>query len=97
MMDDRKLVPFDRGRRMADPARVREFAATARKLQRERETSAELVERALRETPMSEWARLAEDEAMRNSGALDRLSKEVDHRLHTAPLESLAIANLAEQ
>lgn len=95
MTDDRKLVPFDRGRRMADPVRMREFAATARKLQRERESSAELVERALRETPQSEWPRLAEDEAMRNSGVLERLSKEVDHRLEQNPREALAIANIA--
>jgi hypothetical protein len=40
MTDDRKLVPFDRRRRTADPARVREFAVTARRLQKEREDSA---------------------------------------------------------
>jgi tetratricopeptide (TPR) repeat protein len=95
MTEDRKLVPFDRGRRMADPVRMREFAATARKLLRERESSAELVERALRETPQSEWPRLAEDESMRNSGVLERLGKEVASRLEREPLEALAIANLA--
>ncbi len=43
--DSEKLVPFDRGRRPPDPARVAEFAATARKLQQEREGAAALVSR----------------------------------------------------
>lgn len=95
MSDDGKLVPFDRGRRRADPARVREFAATARKLQLERESAAESVDRLLNETPRAEWPRLAENEALRNSGALERLGKHVASRLERDPQEALALANLA--
>ncbi|HET7437434.1 MAG TPA: tetratricopeptide repeat protein [Thermoanaerobaculia bacterium] len=95
MSDDGKLVPFDRGRRRPDPARVREFAATARKLQLERESSAELVDQILRATPMSDWPRLAENESLRNSGALERLGQEVATRLERDPREALVLANLA--
>lgn len=90
-----KVVPFDRHRRAPDPARLREFAATARRLQREREESAELVERVLRETPRADWPRLAEDPGMRNSGVLDRLSREVQRCLDRDPQEALAMSNLA--
>jgi len=95
MTDDRKLVPFDRRRRTPDAARVREFAATARRLQKEREESAEVVDRVLRDTPRSEWPRLAEDASLRNSGVLDRLSREVQRRLDRDPQEALAMSNLA--
>ena len=94
MSDDRKLVPFDRGKRQADPAKVAEFAATARKLQQERE-AAGVVAAMLRETPYAQWPQLAEREELRNSGALDQLSREVVSRVDRVPLESLAIAELA--
>ena len=92
--DSEKLVPFDRGRRPPDPARVAEFAATARKLQQEREGAAALVSRLLSETPYAEWPRLAEREELRNSGALEKLGQEGITRLHRNPLEALAIAEL---
>ena len=95
MSDDRKLVPFDRRRRTADPARVQEFAMTARRLQKEREESAEIVDRLLRDTPRSDWTRLAEDASLRNSGVLDRLSRELQHRLDRDPQDALALSNLA--
>lgn len=95
MTDDRKLVPFDRRRRAADPARAREFAVTARRLQKEREESGEVVERILRDTPRAEWPSLAENPALRNSGVLDRLSREVQRRLDRDPQEGLALSNLA--
>lgn len=95
MSDDPKLVPFDRGRRQPDPARVAEFAATARKLQREREVSRDVVSRLLAQTPYAEWPKLAEREELRNSGALDELSREVVSRVDRVPLESLAVAELA--
>jgi len=95
MSEKEKLVPFDRGRRQPDPARVAEFAATARKLQQEREGAAGVVARLLDETPYAEWPKLAEREELRNSGALDELSREVVSRVDRVPLESLAIAVLA--
>ncbi|HEX2060827.1 MAG TPA: hypothetical protein VHK90_08795, partial [Thermoanaerobaculia bacterium] len=54
-----------------DPARVAEFAATARRLQHERHTAAEIVQRLLRQTPKWEWRSLAEREELRTSGALE--------------------------
>jgi tetratricopeptide (TPR) repeat protein len=93
--DSEKLVPFDRGRRPPDPARVAEFAATARKLQQEREGAATLVARLLSETPYAEWPRLAEREELRNSGALEKLGQESVARLHKHALEAVAIADLA--
>jgi tetratricopeptide (TPR) repeat protein len=92
--DHDKLVPFDRGRRHPDPARVAEFAATARKLQQEREVAAETVTRLLRETPYAEWPSLAKREELRNSGGVEKLGVEGIVRLHRNPLEALAIADL---
>jgi tetratricopeptide (TPR) repeat protein len=95
MSEHEKLVPFDRGKRLPDPARVAEFAATARKLQQERESAAGTVARLLAETPYSEWPKLGGREELRNSGALDELSREVVSRVDRVPLESLAIAQIA--
>ena len=95
MKDDRKLVSFGRPHRRPDPARVAEFAATARKLQQERDETADLVERLLRETPARDWPRLAERPELRNSGALEHLSKENIVRLTVDPRESLVIAEVA--
>jgi len=94
-MSNEKLVPFDRGKRLPDPARVAEFAATARKLQQERESAAGTVARLLSETPYSEWPKLGGREELRNSGALEKLGQEGITRLHRNPLEALAIADLA--
>jgi tetratricopeptide (TPR) repeat protein len=90
-----KLVPFDRRRRTPDLARVREFALTARRLQREREESGEIVDRILGTTSRDEWAHLVDEPAMRNSGVLDRLSREVQRRLDRDPQDALALSNLA--
>ncbi len=89
----RKLVPFDRTRRQPDPARVEEFAATARRLQQERD-AADIVTLALRETNRDEWPRLAEREDLRTSGVLERLAKIAD-TLERDPQEGLAVARLA--
>lgn len=94
MSERERLVPFDRGKRQPDPARVAEFAATARKLQHERETAAGVVTRLLSETPYSEWGKLGGREELRNSGALEKLGQESASRLHRSPLEALAIADL---
>lgn len=88
-------MPFDRGRRRIDPVRMREFAATARKLQEERETTSGAVSLLLRDTAKSEWGRLAEREELRNSGAIELLSREVSSRLHDAPDDALVLARLA--
>lgn len=89
-----KLVPFERARRTPDPARVAEFAATARRLRAERETSAAAVTRALRETEKERWPSLATREELRTSGAGEALSKEVDARLDHAPDEALVLAEV---
>jgi tetratricopeptide (TPR) repeat protein len=87
-----KLVPFARARRRPDPARLREFAGMARKLQQERETAAEVVATLLRETPPAEWPSLPE---LRTVGAVEELAREVEARLDREPREALAIAELA--
>jgi len=90
-----KVVTFERARRRPDPARVQEFAETARRLQRERQESVDVVTRALRETPREEWPRLATRPELRNSGALNRLEAEVSSRLEKEPREALLLSDLA--
>ncbi len=90
-----KVVSFERAQRRPDPARVQEFAETARRLQRERLESADVVARALRETPREEWPRLATRPDLRNSGALNRLEAEVSARLEKEPQEALLLSDLA--
>lgn len=88
------VVSFARADRKPDPARVAEFSAAARKLLRER-SSGDVVARLLRETPCDEWPRLAENEELRNSGALDRLSRDVSAALEKDPTDALAMSSLA--
>jgi tetratricopeptide (TPR) repeat protein len=90
-----KVVPFERGRRGLDPVRVREFAVTARRLQREREESAGVVDKLLRETPRAEWPRLVEHPALRNSGALERLSVRITECVDRDPHEAVDLSALA--
>jgi tetratricopeptide (TPR) repeat protein len=90
-----KVVPFERARRGLDPARVREFAMTARKLQREREESAGVVDRLLRDTPRADWPRLAEHPALCNSGALERLSFRITECVDRDPHEALDLSALS--
>jgi tetratricopeptide (TPR) repeat protein len=89
-----KVVPFARSRRFPDPARVAEFASMARRLQREREESADVVTRALHETPREQWKALAARPELLTSGALDRLAALADE-LERDPQEGLAVAELA--
>jgi tetratricopeptide (TPR) repeat protein len=93
--EERKVVTFERARRRPDPARVQEFAETARRLQRERQESVDVVARALRETPCEEWPRLATRPELRNSGALNRMEAEVSARLEKEPQEALLLSDLA--
>lgn len=89
-----KVVPFERSRRVPDPVRLAEFAATARRLQREREESAEVVTHLLRTTPREEWPALAGRSDLRTSGALEHLATLAD-QLERNPQESLAATELA--
>jgi tetratricopeptide (TPR) repeat protein len=82
-------------RRGADPAKVREFAATARKIQEERSTTAELVKRLLRETPQDEWPRLADLASLQNSGAVELLGREASACVEREPKVALALSELA--
>jgi tetratricopeptide (TPR) repeat protein len=94
MSHDRKLVPFDGRQRRPDPRRVAEFAATARKLQEERESSAHVVEQLLRDTPREQWPGLAERAELRNWGALERLASLSARVLESDPRHALAVAEL---
>jgi len=91
----KKVVPFERTRRGLDPARVREFAVTARKLQREREESASIVDCLLSGTAPEDWPRLVEHPALRNSGALERLSVRIGELIERDPNQALALSSLA--
>lgn len=87
-----KVITFDATVRSA---REREFKATASRLERERTSGGDVVDRILRETPVDEWPRLAEVAEFRNNAALEQMSEEVRRRLHRKPTEALAIANLS--
>jgi tetratricopeptide (TPR) repeat protein len=92
--DISKVVPFDRSRRVPDPARVAEFAAMGRRLRREKEEAADVVTRVLRDTPKEQWHALASRSELLTSGALDRLARLADE-LERDPREGLAVAELA--
>lgn len=85
------VVTFDASARRN---REEEFTSTAARLERERNTSPDVVARYLRDTPVEEWPRLAEMPELRNNAALEQMSEEVRRRLHRKPREALAIANL---
>jgi tetratricopeptide (TPR) repeat protein len=90
-----KLLPFAAALRRPDPARMAEFAETARRIQHERTASDDIVSTALRDTPRETWASLRDRHELHTSGALERLGQEIDKRLDTDPREALAIAELA--
>lgn len=93
MNERSKLLPFSV--RRPDPARMAEFAETARRLQHERAASEDIVSSALRDTPREAWPRLRERRELHTSGALERLGQEVEKRRTTDPREALTIAALA--
>ena len=82
-------------RRGPDPARIAEFAETARRLQLEREEAANVVDRLLRETPRERWGELAQRAELRTCGALERLGNAVARMLERDPRQALAMAELA--
>jgi tetratricopeptide (TPR) repeat protein len=94
-VNDDKLLLFGAALRRPDPKLKAEFAETARRLQRERAQSADIVSEALRETPRAAWSWLAQRRDFHNSGALERLGQEIEKRLDTDPREALAIAELS--
>lgn len=89
------LVRFSRARRRPDPVRVQEFAATARKLQSERDAAAALVARAVRDTPRAQWPSLGASPEIRTIGALESLGREVRALLDESPRDALALADVA--
>lgn len=95
MSHQSKLVPFDGRPRRPDPRRVAEFAAAARKLQQERESSLHVVEQVLRDTPAERWPELAERTELRTWGALEQLANLGARVLESDPRHALAIAELA--
>jgi tetratricopeptide (TPR) repeat protein len=95
MSDRSKLVPFASALRRPDPARVAEFAETARRLQRERAVSEEIATAALREKPREMWRQLATRAELQTSGVLEWLGREVEQRRSRDPMEALALAELA--
>jgi tetratricopeptide (TPR) repeat protein len=86
------VVPFDAARRQDDALK---FAAAAARIESEREQTVDIAARHLRDTPESEWPRLAESNALRNNAALEQISEEVRKRLDRDPAQALAVANLA--
>src|SRR5258706_6559299 len=89
-----KVKPMD-GRPRPDPARVKEFADTARRLQRERSGAGEVVSRVLDSTPREEWPSLAERTELRNSGALEQLAARFSAVCEKDRKEALAVSALA--
>ncbi len=89
-----RVKAFD-ARHQPDPVRLREIAETARRLQRERLGTRELVANILDTTPRPEWPGLAERQELRNSGALEQLAARVRARCEHDPQEALATASLA--
>lgn len=95
MSDEQNVVAFTRTRRGPDPARLREFAAAARKLEEERDATHELVQRLLRDTPQREWGRLAEVAGLHSSSAVELLGQEASRRMEQEPQTALALTELA--
>ena len=95
MSDDKRPFVLGGFRRRIDQVRAREFAETARRLQREREEAAELVERLLTETPAEQWPLLAERRELQTCGALERLGNTVAATLGRDPRQARTIAELA--
>lgn len=79
----------------ATARRAAEFAAVARQLADERSSAGDVVAERLRATPRDEWPKLAEDPALHNNGALERLSKEVHTLLDRQPADALPLSALA--
>ena len=79
------------------PERVAEFAAAARRIVVERTNAADVVSELLRETPREEWLSLADRPELRNNGALEQLSRQIDSALGHQPQDALPLSLLATE
>lgn len=95
MSNDDKPAVLPGFRRRIDRARAQEFAATARRLQRERDDAASVVEKALSATPSERWPALAERTDLQTSGCLEQLGNRFARLLARDPRKALAVAELA--
>lgn len=95
MSDERKPGVLAGFRRRFDPARAREFADTARRLQRERVEAADVVETLLKETPPEDWPALAERSDLQTCGALEKMGNYIAATLGRDPRHARAVAELA--
>jgi tetratricopeptide (TPR) repeat protein len=77
------------------PERVAEFAAAARRIVVERTNAADVVTQLLRDTPREEWLSLASRPELRNNGALEQLSRQIDAALDRQPQDALPLSLLA--
>ncbi|HEY2321455.1 MAG TPA: hypothetical protein VGJ82_01205 [Thermoanaerobaculia bacterium] len=77
------------------PERVAEFAAAARRIVVERSNAADVVTQLLRDTPREEWLSLAGRPELRNNGALEQLSRQIDAALDRQPQDALPLSLLA--
>jgi tetratricopeptide (TPR) repeat protein len=82
-------------RRRINAARLREFAETGRRLQRERTEAPGIVDSLLRNTPRADWAALAELAELQTCGALERLGNIFAEWLAKDAVYAKAIAELA--
>ncbi|HEX3107736.1 MAG TPA: hypothetical protein VHU41_01495, partial [Thermoanaerobaculia bacterium] len=74
--------------------RVAEFAAAARRIVVERANAADVVTQLLRDTPREEWLSLADRPELRNNGALEQLSREIDRAVRRQPEDALPLSAL---
>jgi tetratricopeptide (TPR) repeat protein len=90
----KNVVSFERDRPRHD-ARRTEFLQAARRMVRERGEAECVVEELLQSTPRNEWPALASADALRNSGAVERIIEEVRFRMEKEPRAALTLSNLA--
>jgi tetratricopeptide (TPR) repeat protein len=95
MSEERKPAVLAGFRRRIDHGRAREFAETARRLQRERVEAAGVVEQLLKDTPAEDWPMLSERRDLQTCGALERLGNYVAQVLGRDPRHARAVAELA--
>lgn len=95
MSGEPKVVSI--GRRGPDPARVRQFAATARKLQYEREAATDAVARLFRDPLPETWTGTMNDAALRTTGAVDRIIAEAAEQLERDPARAVRLSELATE
>jgi tetratricopeptide (TPR) repeat protein len=95
MSDNGKVVSMGGRRRAPSPRHIAEFAATARRLQEERDAAANLVERLLRDLPRERWMELAPRPELQTCGALEKLGSFAAQALGRDPRQALASAQLA--